>query len=189
MPPTTKGPGETGSEDTIDWETARRFVRDVVARALRGRAPDEIEDVTQQALIGVYRAVQRSRIQNLEAFMVTVANRQSLSFLRRMKVVSKHTDAVAAEVAGVGAPTSRNDVDLIAWIRFLVAEALGRGSECHELALAHFAGRSWKELAAERGTGHAALRKRWSRCVQTLKERIADDDRLTLLSHLLREAT
>ncbi len=175
-------------EPEIDWAWARRFIRDVVARTLRGRDPAEIEDVTQQALIGVYRSMDTQAIENHEAFMTTVAKRQALSFLRHSKVVSKYTSPLTEHESATASARPANDLDAIAWVRFLVAEALGRGTECHRLAEAYFAKRTWKDVATELDSTHAALRQRWSRCLSTLRTRIDRDDELTMLSEILREA-
>jgi DNA-directed RNA polymerase specialized sigma24 family protein len=67
--------------------------------------------------------------------------------------------------------------DLLERLEFVVVEALDRAreSECKELALAWFDGRSWRDLGFAQGVEHAAVRKRWSRCLEKVRQLMDQD--------------
>ncbi len=161
------------AEPPFDWEEARRFLRERIAAQLRPLDGAALDDLTQEALVRLLRAVRRQEATNPNGLMYEVARRTCIDLIRRRRrwaqIVRpmRDSDAPAApgpfDGAGLGDPVER--------IRFTVLEYFRvHDAPCREAAENYFAGMDWQSVAARLGKSHAAIRKQWSRCVQRLRE-------------------
>ena len=160
------------NEFEIHWEEAAGFVRRRLRIELRGAAADVIDDLLQESLVRLLRAVRREPIQNVEALMTEIARRTAVDWLRRRIRWKVLIDpALSAEDVRVPAPSPSELGDPLERLQFVVVEFFGSGeSGCRELALAFFADQDWKKVAGSRGRSHEAVRKQWSRCLGLLRE-------------------
>ena len=160
------------SEFEIHWEEAASFLGRRLRIELRGAAADVIDDLLQESLVRLLRAVRREPIENLEALMTAIARRTAVDWLRRRIRWKVLIDpALSAEEVHIPAPSPAELGDPLERLRFVVVEFFGSGeSDCRELALAFFADQDWKKVAGNCGRSHEAVRKQWSRCLGLLRE-------------------
>jgi len=159
-----------------------------VRRHLARRAGSEdrahLEDLTQEACVRLLRALRRESAEDLDALAFVIAQRTWVDFVRRRTrwrrvfAGGEERDAMAAaeesEWAGSG--------ERLRFIVLALFEREGRDA-CRELALAYFAEMDWKTVAAAFNQSHAAVRKRWSRCVEDVRRLLAQDRKLSRLLH------
>jgi len=160
------------TEFEIHWEEAAGFVRRRLRIELRGVATDLIDDLVQESLVRLLRAVRREPIHNLEALMTEIARRTAVDWLRRRIRWRVLIDpALSVEDVYVQAASPCELGDPVERLQFVVVEFFGSGeSACRELALAFFAEQDWKKVAGSCGRSHEAVRKQWSRCLGLLRE-------------------
>ena len=160
------------SETEIRWEEAGVFLRRRLGYELPAGARSQLEDLVQESLVRLLRAVRREPVENLEALMTEIARRTAIDCLRRrtrwsvvLSPESQDFDQVPdpAGPAPLGDPVER--------LHFVVLEFFtAREARCRELAVAFFAEQDWKVVAAGQGRSHDAVRKQWSRCLEMLRE-------------------
>jgi RNA polymerase sigma factor (sigma-70 family) len=162
--------GGVRSEGEVPWTEARDFLSRRLRRELRGQGPDDLQDLTQEALVRLLRAVRREGAENTEALMTAIARRTAIDHIRRTMRWSRRLEYQAdpcqqAASAGVDGPDDELDR-----LRFVALEFFAaRGRPCHDLALAFFACRDWRRVAEDLGRSHEAVRRQWSRCVEALR--------------------
>ena len=178
-PPSSAGiPENTG----IDWNAARRFLHERLSKALDRVDPTEIQDLTQEALLGLLRAVRREPPRNLEALMTTIARRTGIDFIRQRRVWRgiltpmeeshvERPDPRADEPEVIGDPAARLGFVVLEFFRV-------HGVGCHDLARYRLAGMAWKAVAEKTQRSHAAVRKQWERCTTVLRKCMGEDDGL-----------
>lgn len=160
------------TEIDIRWDEAGEFLRRRLRFELPASSHGNLDDLVQESLVRLLRAVRRERIENLEALMTEIARRTAIDSLRRR---SRWTALVRAEDGGfaeVADPRARADEigDPVERLRFVVLEFFTvNESRCRELAVAFFAERDWKSVALAQGRSHAAVRKQWSLCLERLR--------------------
>ena len=160
-------PGRAGRELTdAEIQRARPLARRVLGRSISG---EDLEDCEQIALIRLLRTSRRTVIENLEAMTTTIAKRVAASYHQRRSRV------LLVEIEEDGAETRSDPMDLIEncdGLRFLVRELLaGAGGECVEIYEEVLSREQTYEQAAKGLTvSAAALRKRWSRCLQRVRD-------------------
>jgi DNA-directed RNA polymerase specialized sigma24 family protein len=150
---------------SIDWAAVQRQL-DRIIRARLGRAQAaDVQDCVGEAYLGLVRAVRREEIRNLAALTTTIAQRVVANWISARQGERKRFRPLATEDLRVGRPDPPEPWDRRDYIAFLVIEFFReRNASCCELAIAHFRGRDWKQLAVELGKSHEALRQQWSRC-------------------------
>ena len=167
------GPLTPPRDGGIPWDQARAFLRQRIAAQLRPLDGDALDDLTQEALVRLLRAVRREEATSLNGLMHEIARRTCIDLIRRRRRWSQvlcpmPEDAPDPEAAppyegsGLGDPLER--------IRFTVLEFFRMNqAPCRDVAAAYFEGQDWRTLAARMGRSHAAVRKQWSRCVEHLR--------------------
>lgn len=163
----------------IDWERARAFMLGWLDAHYRGLAAPVREDLVQEALVRLLRALRREPANNLEAFMTTIVQRTAIDALRserRRRILGEVLLELDASDRGVGVPGPGDPQQLI---EFTVKEFFrSQRSTCVELADSYFRERRWESVAAALGATHAATRARWHRCVELLRAAVARDPQL-----------
>ena len=172
-PDPDRGPG--GSEP--DWNRVRSLLRRRLEARLSPGEREEIEDLVQEALVRLLRARGRGAIGNLDAFLHTLARRTWIDFIRRKRRWKLLMEAGGVDVTRLPAPDRAapwllGDIqERIETVVLLHFEREGH-AECGSLARTFFAERSWNAVAEERNLSGAAVRKRWSRCLDALRNAV-----------------
>lgn len=161
------------SEDSIPWEEARSLFKRILASRLASSGPDDLEDLIQEALVRLLRAIRREPANNLEALMVEIARRTAIDYMRRRKrwsLILERSSTLETIVdprpfpsEAVGDPATRLEFVVLEYFR-------STRSSCLEIANAYFEARSWPAVAARTGIRPATVRKRWSRCLEQLRK-------------------
>jgi len=182
-----RGPtGERGSvppapsaETEIDWASARIFLQRALRCSLDRVEPDLVQDLTQEALVRLLRAVRREEPMNLDALMTEIARRTRIDFIRKRRTWSailgpldesdsNRPDAHGSAPDQLGDPCER--------LEFVVTEFFRmRHAPCLELARRYFDEQDWVAVAADLGRGNDAVRQQWSRCLAMLRKASADN--------------
>ncbi len=147
--------------DRVDWKEARARMKRVIASNLKGSVDsDELEDLAQEAVVGLLRAVRRGGIQNLEAIEVTIAKRLAIDRMRRKRWTEPLEDD-----PGTAAP-ERDDEPLDPEeAQFYVGAMLeSLGEKCRELFDRWLETFNLAAVAERLRISHAAARKRSERC-------------------------
>ncbi|HKQ59507.1 MAG TPA: sigma-70 family RNA polymerase sigma factor [Candidatus Eisenbacteria bacterium] len=170
----TPAPPGAKQEADVHWDEARAFLKRVVRKHF-GR-PDEtqIDELTQEALVLLLRAVRREGARNLEGLMTVIGRRVVIDYIRNRQrwariVQPMADDGPEPSDPSAGTPETFGDPDQRT--RFVVLEYFqARSPKCHELALAFFGEEDWRRVATRLGQAYSAIRQQWSRCVKTLRE-------------------
>jgi RNA polymerase sigma factor (sigma-70 family) len=177
----------TGSGDMeINWDEARRFLRDLLRQKLFAAQRSHLEDLVQEALVRLLRATRHEPANNLEALMTLIAGRTLIDFTRRRRryqalfvPLTDETDP-SAQIQVPPVDISRDPEERV---EFIVLEHFRETKTgCYEIARAFFQKRDWNSVARERGVSPESIRARWSRCVQHLRETVSRDQHLRLLA-------
>jgi len=171
-------PRGAASETEIQWDEAVAFLRRRLGYELPSSARTHLEDLVQESLVRLLRAVRREPVDNVEALMTEIARRTAIDCLRRntrwSAIVTTDTTDVE-RVADPTTPASRLG-DPVERLQFVVLEFFTmREARCQDLATAYFAEQDWKEVAAKSGRSHDAVRKQWSRCLEMLRQAARDE--------------
>lgn len=176
-------------ETTLDWEQARRRLRSQLAHRLPSLARAELDDLVQEALIGLLRAMRREEVRDPEALLFTIAQRTSIDYLRRKKrwALIVQDDPTGAYSRTLPARSwAYGDVERR--VRFAVLRFFrDRRSSCHDLAMSYFEERDWASIARASGRSHDGVRKQWSRCLEFLRQFVSRDRFLASLIDCVEE--
>ena len=162
-------------ETDVRWDEAREFLRRVIRHRLARPDPDRVEDLTQEALIRLLRALRHEPARNLEGLMTEIARRTVIDSIRsrqRWDRLVRPLDEEIDDLPGASADALAEEFgDPLDRTRFVVLEYFRvRSPGCHELALLYFDQESWQAVSARIGKGYQAVRKQWSRCIESLRE-------------------
>lgn len=169
-------------EPELDWATVQASLRRQLARRAGTGDREYLDDLVQEASIRLLRAVRRGPVNHVEGLAVTIAYRTWIDFIRRRMRCRKLFSAGAKTEATVG-PEAFVWGDPAERLRFVVLELFDRegSTGCLELARAYFAEKDWKSVAASLDRSHDAIRKAWSRCVDTVRRMVKEDRALSRL--------
>ena len=165
-------PRSAAHETEIAWDEAAAFLRRRLEYAVGATGRDAIDDLVQESLVRLLRAVRREPVENLAALMTEIARRTAIDWLRRRTRWSAIVDPANPPLDGVADPKAHAEPlgDPVERLSFVVVEFFGaRESGCRDLAVAYFAAQDWRAVAAARGRSHDAVRKQWSRCLELLR--------------------
>jgi hypothetical protein len=159
----------------IDWKALRAFALQRVRRKLRFAPAPTIEDLAQEVMVTLFRLSQRERLVNPEALTTTLVHRVCVDHVRRMRGPSGRLDPLPETDAPLElpAPDPAHEVgaDMLELFRFVVIEHFKQhDAPCHELATDFFAEQSWSMVARRLQVRHNTVIKRWSRCMEQVRE-------------------
>ena len=161
------------SETEIRWSEAAAFLRRRLDYELPASARPHLDDLVQESLVRLLRAVRREPVLNVEALMTEIARRAAIDCLRRNTRWSAILTVDSSELdrAADSAPSHSRLGDPVERLQFVVLEFFTvREARCQELATAYFAEQDWKAVASRSGRSHDAVRKQWSRCLEMLRQ-------------------
>ena len=145
-----------------------------------GSNDELIEDLSQEAMVRVMRAVRLAPARNLEALTSEIARRTAIDHLRSRRrwdaLVTPWTPEAdeAEETSESSHPGPRGDP--LERARFAVMGLFEKEhSGCLELARWYFRDVSWSEVSDQLGRTPEALRKQWSRCIAALRRAVRTD--------------
>jgi DNA-directed RNA polymerase specialized sigma24 family protein len=177
---------QSGATAELDWGRARQLLRRYVAMNLGAGEESHLDDLVQEACVRLLRASRREAPRDLETLCATIARRTWKDFLKRR--IRARAVFAAVEIADVEQPDPRSLRDpllgdVLQRLEQIVLEVFRRhgAADCAELARDYFDAHDWAEVARRRGSSHAAVRKRWSRCVELPRRSIAADSELRRL--------
>jgi RNA polymerase sigma factor (sigma-70 family) len=166
------------NEAEIRWDEASAFARRRLEYELPSWARGQVDDLVQETMVRLLRAVRREPVENLEALMTEIARRTAIDCLRRRSRWSIVLCEEAGDIEAVPDPAARGPRlgDPLERMRFVVLEFFAaREARCRDLAVAYFAEQDWKAVAAAEGRSHEAVRKQWSRCLGMLRQAARDE--------------
>lgn len=166
------------SSSSIDWNGVRASLRRRLAGRLDPAEAHELDDLIQEGCVRLLRASRREAIGDVEAMTSVIANRTFRDWLRRRTRHERLWQPLeGAPDLAMDPPSDARYGDLLERIEFMVLETFHREErqDCAELARGWFAERNWKELADRLGLTHAAVRKRWSRCLELPRRLLGAD--------------
>lgn len=171
---TTPTPTDTKREADVRWDEARAFLQRVIRHRLGHADAARVEDLTQEALVRLLRALRHEGARNLEGLMTEIARRTVIDWIRsrqRWDHLVRPLDDDVEDPPDRGTPSPEEFGDPDERIRFVVLEYFhARSPGCHALALAYFQGEDWQTAAKRIGQSYAAVRKQWSRCIDALRQ-------------------
>jgi RNA polymerase sigma factor (sigma-70 family) len=173
------GASQDHAEVGIDWDRTLSLLRRILHSHLASDERQEIGDLAQEAAIRVLRAARRGPIDSTEALAGDIARKTAADFVRRKIQWRRLLERAGQEAQVPPVPCYAGAAlgDPLARLRFAVLEYFSDASPgCHELARTYFSqGEDWKRVAERLAVSHAAIRRRWSRCVGRLREQIRSD--------------
>lgn len=160
---------------SLDWTALRAFALQLIRRRLRFSPAATLEDLAQEVMVTLFRLSQRETLVNAEALTTTLVHRVCVDHVRRMRGPSGRMDPLPDSDAPweLPAPDPAHDVgaDMLELFRFVVLEHFKQhDAPCHELATEFFAEQSWTSVARRMQLRHNTVIKRWSRCMDRIRE-------------------
>lgn len=175
-----------------DSKACRERLKEKFRYRVRFEDPTLVDDLAQEAMVGIIRKSRTADIENLEAFENTVAHNVWTDHVRRRSTWRRHFAAVN-EVPDVAAPEADSAGDdhgnPLARMLFLLLEFFqSRPGGCLPLIQQYVALErpDWKQVAEALAMSHDAVRKRWERCRATLR-REAEASMLAELAAIFQE--
>lgn len=174
------GGDETALREIIDRYD--RIVRYTIFRCTKDRCladPFWLDTVASDTWLGFVRSVRREeahRPRSMSQFLITIAQRQSVSALRssvrqKNRGAASNLDAIEDPAApeGLYPEAVANEFEQLQALRRGVA-ALAEEDRLLFTQLDAIVSRRWVEAAAELGTSESTLRSKWKRILERLRE-------------------
>ena len=144
-------------------------------RKLKSLPEDTVEDLAREAMVTLYRLSRREALVNPEPLAATLVDRVCVDHVRRLRGPAGRLDALSEKDAALELPArsagSEASVDMLELFRFVVLEHFKQhDAPCHELAIEFFTELSWSALARQRQLRHSTVIKRWSACMEQIRE-------------------
>ncbi len=182
-----RGEPERRGNEAYDWAAIHRGLRRRIQQLMYRRDDHLADDLAQEATIRLLRTLRREPAEDLERLMTTVASRTFADHLRRRqeRPVAPDDPAVldlAAPDTAAGTGGERHPLDLL---DVVVRELLRRQDPlCLRLYRQWRARREWKAVAAAMNppSTAAAVRKKYSRCLQRILPRLREDPRYAAIA-------
>ena len=171
----SSAPGSRPAACSPDWDTLRAYALHRIRGRLRFAPAETLEDLAQEVMITLFRLSQREALVNPEALATTLVHRVCVDHVRRMRGPSGRLDPLPDSDTPPELPAADPDLDvpadMLELFRFVVLEHFRvHDVLCHELAAEFFAEQSWSVVAARHGLKHNTVIKRWSRCMEQVRE-------------------
>ena len=121
----------------------------------------------------LFRVSRREALANPDALAATLVDRVCVDHVRRLRGPAGRLDTLDADAPLE--PPARDPaapgVDMLELFRFVVIEHFNQhDAPCHELAAEFFAEQSWSTVARRLQVRHTTVIKRWSRCMEQVRE-------------------
>lgn len=167
--------GSPPSSPAPDWVALRAYALHRIRGRLRFAPSETLEDLAQEVMVTLFRLSQRETLLNAEALATTLVHRVCVDHVRRMRGPTGRLDPLpdSDTPLELPAPDPSQEVpaDMLELFRFVVLEHFRTNDvPCHELAAEFFAEQSWSEVAGRQGLKHNTVIKRWSRCMEQIRE-------------------
>jgi DNA-directed RNA polymerase specialized sigma24 family protein len=171
----SSAPGTHPGPPALDWQALRAYALQRIRGRLRFAPAETLEDLAQEVMVVIFRLSQREPLLNPEAMATTLVHRVCVDHVRRMRGPSGRLDPLPDSDAPLElpAPDPSQDVpaDMLELFRFVVLEYFrAHDVPCHTLAADFFAEQSWSTVAQRIGLKHNTVIKRWSRCMEQVRE-------------------
>jgi RNA polymerase sigma-70 factor (ECF subfamily) len=164
--------GDPSAHDALVHHSCERLLR-LTRRAFRGypylRRWEDTDDVFQNAMVRLHRALKDVRVESVSHFfnLAALQIRRELNDLSRHyfgpegKGANHHTDNMPADEAGGALDTAEEPEDLSRWTRFH-EECERLPAEDREVVnLVYYQGLTQEEAAKVLGISHRTLKRRW----------------------------
>jgi DNA-directed RNA polymerase specialized sigma24 family protein len=160
---------------SLDWNALRAYALQRIRRRLRFAPAMTTEDLAQEVMVTLFRLSQREKLVNAEALTTTLVHRVCVDHVRRMRGPTGRLDPLPDTDTPweLPAPDPSQEIgtDMLELFRFIVLEHFRQhDSPCHELATEFFAEQSWSNVARRMQLRHNTVIKRWSRCMEQIRE-------------------
>ena len=175
-PPSDSASTASGSPGPApDWSALRAYVLQRIRGRLRFAPAETLEDLAQEVMVTLFRLSRREVLLNPEALATTIVHRTCVDHVRRMHGPSGRLDPLPDSDAPLELPapdpSQQVPADMLELLRFVVLEHFRTHDlPCHGLAVEFFAEQSWSQVAARLGVKHNTIIKRWSRCMEQVRE-------------------
>jgi len=158
-----------------DWVVLRAYALHRIRGRLRFAPAETLEDLAQEVMVTLFRLSQRETLLNPEALATTLVHRVCVDHVRRMRGPTGRLDPLpeADTPFELPSPDPSHEVpaDMLELFRFVVLEHFRVNDvPCHTLAVDFFAEQSWSAVAERLGLKHNTVIKRWSRCMEQVRE-------------------
>jgi DNA-directed RNA polymerase specialized sigma24 family protein len=168
-------PGARLGSPPPDWDTLRAYALHRIRGRLRFAPAETLEDLAQEVMVTLFRLSLRETLLNPEALATTLVHRVCVDHVRRMRGPAGRLDSLpecdsALELPAPD-PSQAVPADMLELFRFVVLEHFRTHDvPCHALATEFFAEQSWSAVAERLGVKHNTVIKRWSRCMEQVRE-------------------
>lgn len=166
------------SGDSAAWTELAFEIRTAIRHQVGRDRASFVEDAVQEALVGVWKLVQRDLPhQSLRLLAFAIARNKAkdvhrrMGYLNRWETAMDPTDLVGRIGSGDTPIELRRLRKRIATVGLLYFRK--HHPKCEPLLLGRADGMSWDELAEKIGETAVSLRKRWSRCREHLLRHLA----------------
>jgi DNA-directed RNA polymerase specialized sigma24 family protein len=151
------------------------FALNGVKRKLRFTPAGTIEDLAQEVMVTLFRLSQREKLVNPQALATTLVHRVCVDHVRRMRGPTGRLDPLPDADSPLELPAQdparEVGADMLELFRFVVLEHFKQhDAPCHELATDFFSELSWSMVARRLQLRHNTVIKRWSRCMEQIRE-------------------
>lgn len=159
----------------LDWIQLRQLILQRIRSRLRFTPSETLEDLAQEVLVRMFRLSERESIDNPEALATTLVHRICVDHVRRMRGPRGRMESLPEgdSPLELPAPDPGQDisVDMLEMFRFVVVEHFKSNDQpCHDLALDFFAELNWAVVSERLGLKHNTVIKRWSRCMEQVRQ-------------------
>ncbi|MEQ1831632.1 MAG: sigma-70 family RNA polymerase sigma factor [Candidatus Eisenbacteria bacterium] len=163
---------------TLDWTQLRQLILQRIRGRLRFTPAETLEDLTQEVLVRMFRLSEREAIDNPEALATTLVHRICVDHVRRMRGPRGRLDPLPEGDGPLELPApdpgQEISVDMLEMFRFVVIEHFKVNDQpCHELAVDFFTELNWSVVSERLGLKHNTVIKRWSRCMEQVRQTVA----------------
>lgn len=158
-----------------DWVALRAYALLRIRGRLRFAPAETLEDLAQEVMVTLFRLSQREALLNPEALATTLVHRVCVDHVRRMHGPTGRLDPLPDGDTPLELPardpSQEVPADMLEMFRFVVLEYFRtHDAPCHQLAADFFAEQSWSVVARRLGLKHNTVIKRWSRCMEQVRE-------------------
>lgn len=155
--------------EKFDWASLRQLMHRVVVSQIRC-TPREADDLASEAVVDLLRATRRGSVQNIEGLAVTIARAKAIGHLRKCALqhrIMRHLDDLDLQVADV----RTMPVDRMLAFQEVLFEIRQRLSDPERQLLEwRLQEKTWQELAEKTHETAAAIRQRWHRTTERIRD-------------------